>query len=72
MKREWRIRRQLLATPEGQQRWDRAYQQLLKWTPAGLVLAAVIFMSATLVIEGVSGPSWTLLNAFTARLASVL
>ncbi len=45
---------------------------LLKWTPAGLVLAAVIFMSATLVIEGVSGPSWTLLNAFTARLASVL
>ena len=45
---------------------------LLKWTPAGLVLAAAIFMSATLVIEGVSGPSWTLLNAFTARLASVL
>ena len=45
---------------------------LLKWTPAGLVLAAVIFMSVTLVLEGVSGPSWTLLNAFTARLASVL
>lgn len=43
---------------------------LLKWTPAGLVLAALVFMVATLVIEGVSGPSWTLLNTFTARLVS--
>lgn len=46
--------------------------ELLKWTPAGLVLAALVFMSATLLLEGVSGPSWTLLNTFTARLASAL
>ena len=46
--------------------------ELLKWTPAGLVLAALVFMVATVVIEGVSGPSWTLLNTFTARLVAVL
>ena len=32
MKREWRIRRELLAAPDGQRRWDRAYQELLAWT----------------------------------------
>jgi uncharacterized protein (UPF0548 family) len=31
MKRDWRIRRELLAIPEGQRRWDRAYQALLTW-----------------------------------------
>jgi hypothetical protein len=31
MKRDWRIRRELLAMPEGQRRWDRAYQELLAW-----------------------------------------
>ena len=31
MKRHWRPRRQLLAAPDGQQRWDRAYQALLSW-----------------------------------------
>ncbi len=34
MKRQWRIRRDLLATPDGHQRWDRAYQHLLHWTAA--------------------------------------
>ncbi len=34
MKRDWRMRRELLATPEGQRRWDRAYQALLTWTCA--------------------------------------
>ncbi len=29
MKRDWHIRRELLATPDGQRRWDRAYQALL-------------------------------------------
>jgi hypothetical protein len=38
MKRQWQIQRRLLATPDGQQRWDRAYQALLRWTePAILV-----------------------------------
>jgi hypothetical protein len=32
MKREWHIRRELLATPDGHRRWDRAYQALLTWT----------------------------------------
>lgn len=32
MKRQWQIRRHLLATADGQQRWDRAYQALLRWT----------------------------------------
>jgi hypothetical protein len=31
MKRDWRIRRALLATADGQRRWDRAYQDLLTW-----------------------------------------
>ena len=36
MKRQWQIRRTLLARADGQQRWDRAYQQLLIWTVAAL------------------------------------
>ncbi len=32
MQRPWRIRRELLATVDAQQRWDRAYQALLSWT----------------------------------------
>ncbi len=32
MKRQWRIRRDLLAIPDGDRRWDRAYQELLNWT----------------------------------------
>ena len=32
MQREWRIRRALLGTADGQRRWDRAYQDLLAWT----------------------------------------
>lgn len=32
MKRHWRTRRELLATPDGARRWDRAYQELLLWT----------------------------------------
>lgn len=38
MKRDWRMRRELLATPEGQRRWDHAYQDLLSWAyPDGVV-----------------------------------
>jgi hypothetical protein len=32
MKRQGQIQRRLRATPDGQQRWDRAYQALLRWT----------------------------------------
>jgi len=32
MKRQWQIRRELLAIADGQRRRDQAYQQLLSWT----------------------------------------
>jgi uncharacterized protein (UPF0548 family) len=32
MKRQWNIRRQTTAVPDGQQRWDQAYQMLMEWT----------------------------------------
>lgn len=35
MKRQWQIRRTLLASTDGQQRWDRAYQQALSWPSPG-------------------------------------
>lgn len=31
MKRQWRIRRQVIESSDGQRRWDRAYQCLLRW-----------------------------------------
>ena len=30
--REWQVRRVLQPHPDGQRRWDRAYQQLMAWT----------------------------------------
>ena len=32
MKRQWRIRRTTVMQVNGQQRWDQAYQNLLRWT----------------------------------------
>ena len=32
MKRQWRVRRQTHACPDGQRRWNQAYQLLLEWT----------------------------------------
>ena len=31
MKRAWRVRRTVQQLPDGQHRWDRAYQLLLRW-----------------------------------------
>jgi hypothetical protein len=31
MKRSWKIRRQLAQFADGQQRWDRAFQHVLRW-----------------------------------------
>jgi hypothetical protein len=31
MKPQWHLRRSLVVAPDGQQRWDRAYQSLLAW-----------------------------------------
>lgn len=40
---------------------------LLRWSPAALLVATLGFTGTTLLLEGANGPSWTLLNAFTAR-----
>ena len=32
MKHQWCTHREFKAYPDGQQRWDRAYQYLLQWT----------------------------------------
>jgi len=31
MKRQWTVHRQFKPYPDGEQRWDRAYQYLLQW-----------------------------------------
>jgi len=31
-RRRWHVRREVLVTPDGHRRWDRAYQSLLRWT----------------------------------------
>ncbi len=44
--------------------------KLAALSPVILTLAALAFIGSTLVLEGRDGPSWTLLNAFTVKLAS--
>ena len=36
MKRQWQVQRQVVVIPDGQRRWDRAYQLLMEWTTPGL------------------------------------
>lgn len=31
MKRQWQARRTAITAPDGRQRWDQAYQLLLRW-----------------------------------------
>ena len=43
MRRQWSVRRTRQPEPDGQRRWDRAYQEVLAWTEAaasGEALAA--------------------------------
>ena len=42
MRRHWRIRREVRATPDGDRRWDRAYQELLTWTRPGVAAATIL------------------------------
>jgi hypothetical protein len=35
MHRQWRLRRQTHPSPDGQRRWNQAYQLLLEWTAPG-------------------------------------
>jgi hypothetical protein len=38
MKQQWRPRRTRVMTPDGRQRWDRAYQSLLAWSQQPAIL----------------------------------
>ncbi len=40
MHRPWQVHRDTVAHPDGQQRWDRAYQLLLQWADAASVAQA--------------------------------
>ena len=46
--------------------------RLLAWSPYALLLATLSFIVITLALEGTNGPSWTLLNVFTARVLAVV
>ena len=32
MKRQWHVRREVVERPDAQGRWDRAYQDILRWS----------------------------------------
>jgi hypothetical protein len=32
MKRQWHVRREAMGRPDARQRWDRAYQSILRWS----------------------------------------
>ncbi len=32
MERRWRVRREAVERPDAKQRWDRAYQSILRWS----------------------------------------
>jgi uncharacterized membrane protein len=52
-------------------RWDRAaLTELFAWVPGALLLAALAFMALTAIVEGVNGPSWTVLNRFLLALTN--
>jgi hypothetical protein len=40
MKRKWQVRRQFHACPKAAERWDQAYQCLLRWSTISLELSA--------------------------------
>ena len=40
MKRQWHVRRAVLPTADGQQRWDQAYLRLLSWVAPPLPASA--------------------------------
>ncbi len=42
MNRTWQVHRETVTHPDGQRRWDRAYQLLLRWTAEPTVQAPSI------------------------------
>jgi uncharacterized membrane protein len=53
--------------------WTKAaLKQMVVAVPGALVMAALMFMISIGLLEGINGPSWTLLNRFTASLVAVV
>ena len=49
-------------------RWPKpVLRTLLTWVPGALVLALVVFLSATVLLEGAGGPSWSLISGFIVK-----
>jgi hypothetical protein len=40
MKRHWQVHRRSVQRPDARQRWDRAYQSVLRWTLESELLAS--------------------------------
>lgn len=51
MRHQWRLRRTFQEHPDGQRRWDRAYQLLLQWAQAPDTAAAEPGVSRRLVLH---------------------
>ena len=45
----------------------RELLRLLAWVPAAMVLALMVFMSATVLLEGPTGPSWEIMSRFVVK-----
>ncbi len=53
--------------------WSRAaLRDLAIAVPGTLILAAICFIGSTALLEGINGPSWSVLNRFTAAALSAL
>jgi len=62
-----------LAIADGGVWTGRALKEMVLAVPGALVMAALMFMVSMGLLEGIDGPSWTLLNQFSANvLAAVL
>jgi len=61
MNRIWQVHRETVTHPDGQRRWDRAYQLLLRWTAEPTVQAPSIAQEEDhahcRVCSGVNQPS---------------
>lgn len=49
----------------------RELRRLMVWVPGALLLALVMFLSATVVLEGAVGPSWSLMSRFIIKVCGL-
>lgn len=53
--------------------WTKAaLKDMVVAVPGALIVAALMFMISMGLLEGIDGPSWTLLNAFTSNVLAVV